>query len=153
VRSIVLGKGDSPRWHRLVEKLGIADCCTLAGPTDRANAFRHAADVLVHPTYYDPCSRSVLEGMMAGLPCVTTRWDGAAELIDNGLNGFVLDDPDDVETLANRVSDLRNAELRSKIGGEAVKVTMRASMARNAREMTKLYEFIASQKRIAISCR
>jgi glycosyltransferase involved in cell wall biosynthesis len=91
--------------------------------------------------------------MMAGLPCVTTRWDGAAELIDNGLNGFVLDDPDDVETLANRVSDLRNAELRSKIGGEAVKVTMRASMARNAREMTKLYEFIASQKRIAISCR
>ena len=40
-----------------------------------------AADFLVHPTFYDPCSLVVLEALACGLPVITTRANGASELL------------------------------------------------------------------------
>ncbi len=139
VRSLVIGKGESTAWHRSASRLGISDRLTFVGPTDRVREFHHAADVLVHPTYYDPCSRVVLEGMVAGLPCITTRWDGASEMIRNGESGFVLPDPVAVEELAATVKALRNADLRRKIGQAASQVGERVFMVRHAQEMLVLY--------------
>lgn len=140
VRSVVVGKGESDRWHRLAARLGISDYLTFAGPSDRVRGFYHAADVFVHPTYYDPCSRVVLEAMVAGLPCITTRWDGAAEMIDSGRNGYVLADPTDPESLANCVDQLRNADRRHSLGEAARGIADQVSMARHARKMQQLYE-------------
>jgi UDP-glucose:(heptosyl)LPS alpha-1,3-glucosyltransferase len=145
VKSLALGRGDSPRWHRLADKLGLGGRLTFVGATDRVRAFFHAADVLVHPTYYDPCSRVVLEGMTSGLACITTRWDGASEMIQDGLNGFVLDEPTEVETLADIVDRLRREPaLRRRIGAEAAKVAEAVSMGRHAKEMLALYEKLAA---------
>ncbi|HSW44774.1 MAG TPA: glycosyltransferase family 4 protein, partial [Phycisphaerae bacterium] len=77
IRAVLVGR-DNPRWFaRLAESRGVADCVVFAGPTQRMTAFYHAADMLLHPTYYDPCSRVVLEALAAGLPVVTTRFNGA----------------------------------------------------------------------------
>jgi len=145
VRSLILGRGESPRWHRLAVRLGIARRLTFVGPSERVREFLHAADILVHPTYYDPCSRVVLEGMAAGVPCITTRWDGASEMIVDGHNGYVLDDPTDVAALADRVEKLRDGSRRRRMGVAASAVAERVSMARHAREMVALYEEIASK--------
>ena len=140
VRSIVLGKGDSERWHRLAARLGIQDHLAFAGPSDRVPAFHHAADVLVHPTYYDPCSRVVIEAMVAGLPCVTTRWDGASEMIEDGRNGYTIDDPWNVAALVDRIDRLRDAPHRQALGYAARAIAERVSMARHARDMLALYK-------------
>jgi UDP-glucose:(heptosyl)LPS alpha-1,3-glucosyltransferase len=140
VRSLVIGKGDSKRWHRLTARLRIADYLTFIGPSERVCEFHHAADVLVHPTYYDPCSRVVLEAMVASLPCITTRWDGASEMIEDGVNGYVLDDPRDTRTLADRVEQLRDAGLRKRLGEAAATLRERVSMARHTSEMMALYD-------------
>ncbi|UCC29584.1 MAG: glycosyltransferase family 4 protein [Phycisphaerales bacterium] len=140
VRSLVIGKGDSERWHRLAARLGITEYLTFTGPSTRVREFRCAADVVVHPTYYDPCSRVVLEAMVAGLPCVTTRWDGASEVLEDGTQGFVIDDPSDVSALADRVDRLRDADLRRQLGRAAAALADRLSMARHTAEMLSLYE-------------
>jgi UDP-glucose:(heptosyl)LPS alpha-1,3-glucosyltransferase len=62
-----------------------------------------AADFLVHPTFYDPCSLVVLEALSCGLPVVTTRYNGAADLLHPPYDGFVLDDPHDIPTLAEHL--------------------------------------------------
>ncbi len=140
IRSLVVGKGDSERWHRLAARLGVGDYLTFTGPSERVGEFHHAADVLVHPTYYDPCSRVVLEAMVAGLPCVTTRWDGAAEMIEDGKSGYVLADPREVQTLADRVESLCDPALRQAMGLAASTVADRVSMARHTTEMLELYD-------------
>ena len=144
VRSIVIGKGDSQHWHRLASRLGINDRLTFVGPSDRVPAFHHAADALVHPTYYDPCSRVVLEAMAAGLPCITTRWDGASEMIEDGRNGYIVDDPWDVAALANRVDRLRDVDHRQALGRAAKAIADRVSMARHAQEIRTLYRQLAN---------
>lgn len=144
VHSLVIGKGQSSAWERRAARLGLVEVLTFVGPSDRVPAFFHAADILVHPTYYDPCSRVVLEAMAAGLPCITTRWDGAAEMIEHGVNGFVLDDPWDVAKLAELVERLREPERRKAMGQEAKRVVDRANMADHARKMIGLYQELLS---------
>lgn len=140
VRSLVIGKGESPRWHNLAARLGIARHLTLIGPSDRVQAFRCAGDVVVHPTYYDPCSRVVLEAMVAGLPCITTRWDGASEIIEDGVNGYVVDDPTNIAALADHVERLRDVSLRLRMGEAAKSVTQQVRMDRHANALMALYE-------------
>jgi len=145
VRSLVVGRGETPRWHRLAARLDIVDRLTFVGPSERVGEFLHAADILVHPTYYDPCSRVVLEGMVASVPCITTRWDGASEMIVDGTNGYVLDEPTDLAMLAERVEQLCDAALRKRIGQAASAITERVSMSRHACEMMALYEEVRSR--------
>lgn len=145
VRSLVIGRDNPARWQRLAQLGRVEDRLGFVGATRRIGAFYHAADVLVHPTYYDPCSRVVLEGMVAGLPCITTRFDGAGEVIEDGVNGFVLDDPEDVDALVERVRQLADPGLRRTVGQQAARVAERASMRGHAEQTVKLYAELAQR--------
>lgn len=140
VRSLIVGKGDSERWHRLAGRLRLGDHLQFTGPSERVHEFYHAADVLVHPTYYDPCSRVVLEAVSAGLPCVTTRWDGAAEVIRDGENGFVLEDPGNVGELAQSIVRLQDPSLRQAVAAACRNLDGEIWMSRHASEIFALYE-------------
>ncbi|MCH7703066.1 MAG: glycosyltransferase family 4 protein [Planctomycetes bacterium] len=145
VRSLVIGKGDSLRWHRLAARLGVADCVTFTGPSDRIQTMLHAGDVLVHPTYYDPCSRVVLEALSCGLPCITTSYDGASEVIEPGKHGLVVSTPDDVDELARAVVTLADPQTRARISAACKPLQRRIAMHRHVDEMLSLYHDLGVQ--------
>jgi glycosyltransferase involved in cell wall biosynthesis len=64
-----------------------------------------AADLLLHPTYYDTASRVVLEALASGVAPVTTARDGNADHAAEG-GGAVLDGPGDPRALAGAVERL-----------------------------------------------
>jgi UDP-glucose:(heptosyl)LPS alpha-1,3-glucosyltransferase len=142
VKSLVIGKDRVWRWQKMVDHRGLSGMLQFTGPTPRVRAFYHAADVLAHPTHYDPCSRVVLEAMMSGLPCVTSVFDGASEVIDHGVNGFVLASPGDAEALAATVRSLSSAPLRTRIGLAATAAAGSWSMRRHAEEVLAVYRKI-----------
>lgn len=149
IRSLVVGRGDTPRWHHRAKKMGLDGTLEFLGPSERVRQFYHAADVLVHPTYYDPCSRVVLEAMASGLSCITTRWDGASEIIAEGVSGFVLEEPGDVPGLGQKVVKLCDLNRRRQIGAAAREAVRPFSMARHASEMLKLYEELSHSRKIS----
>ncbi len=55
-----------------------------------------AADIFLLPTRYDPFSNACLEALASGLPVITTRANGFSEIIEDGVHGSILDDPDEV---------------------------------------------------------
>lgn len=139
IHALVVGRGASARWRKRATRLGVADRVTFTGPSDRVDAFYHASDVLVHPTYYDPCSRVTLEALVHGLPVVATQFDGASEVIDDGICGFVLHSPDDVKGLADRIVRLACPDLRRSMGEAAGSIGERISMKRHVNEVCAVY--------------
>jgi UDP-glucose:(heptosyl)LPS alpha-1,3-glucosyltransferase len=144
LRSLIIGKESPVRWQKLAARMDLTDRLQFAGPTQRIHAYYHAADFLVHPTYYDPCSRVVLESLASRLPCITTRYDGASEVIEDGVNGFVLESADDVDGLVERTAALCDPSTRDRMVEATAETASRISMRRHAEEMLTVYESILS---------
>jgi UDP-glucose:(heptosyl)LPS alpha-1,3-glucosyltransferase len=144
---VIVGRGGPARCRRQAERLGVLNRLRFVGETDRTQAFYHAADVLVHPTFYDPCSRVVLEALSAGLPCVTTRFNGAAEIMTDAQHGFILDSPRDIDGLVKALERLGDEEFRQRCGEAAAGLRERLSMKRHALQMRALYEELLERKR------
>ncbi|MCP4248426.1 MAG: glycosyltransferase family 4 protein [bacterium] len=149
VQSLVIGRDNPVHWQRVAASAGVADRVHFVGPTRRIAAFYRAADALVHPTYYDPCSRVVLEAMAAGLACVTTRYDGAAEMIDDGVSGYVLESPEDLPDLVRAVEMLADDDHRAAIGRAAANGSEGASMRRHTEQIAELYAELSARRTTA----
>ena len=61
------------------------------GPVKTMRTLYAAADVFAAPTLYDPFSNACLEALAAGLPVLSTRANGFAEIIVPGVHGEALD--------------------------------------------------------------
>lgn len=149
IRVIIVGRDNPIPFVRLARRLAVEDRIVFAGSSDRIGAFYHAADMLVHPTYYDPCSRVVLEALTAGVPVITTRYNGAAEAMTDGREGFILDSPDDVAGLADRMARLLENAVRARCAVAARRAGARVGMDRHAQKVVAVYREICEAR----SCR
>jgi len=138
LKVVVAGKSRIAPWENRAKRRRVGDIVQFVGPTQRIRHFYHAADLLVHPTYYDPCSRVVLEALASDLPVISTRFDGAAEMIADGENGFVLDAPDDAATLAERIGRMLDDGVRGRMRA-AARALPPADMRRHAEEVVAVY--------------
>ncbi len=96
----VVGHPRYQAYQRRAVRLGIAGRVRFLGHRPDPRDCFFAADFLVHPTFYDPCSLVVLEALCCGLPVLTTRYNGAAELFATPEEGLVIDDPHDHDQFA-----------------------------------------------------
>lgn len=64
-----------------VAELGVRDAVRFVGPTQRLEVLYQAADVVAHPTYYDPGGMAVLLALAAGKAVVTSGACAAAGLL------------------------------------------------------------------------
>ncbi len=78
-----------------------------------------AADLFVHPTLYDACANTVLQSMACGLPGIISAADGARQFIENGRNGWLLDDPKDHLSLTGLVVNAIHHDNLGSIGESA----------------------------------
>lgn len=143
---LVVGRDNVVPFQRRIHTLGLESYATFTGPTKRATSFFFGADVCVHPTYYDPCSRVVLESLAYGLPTITTSFNGAAEVIQDGREGFVIDTPENIGLWARRIEDLSSTELRTRMSENAAKVRDKITMERHVAELDALFAEVADRK-------
>lgn len=109
-RGLVVGSDKKLAVYREVAAgLGLNDRLHFTGGVNDVRPYYAAADVFVLPTLYDPLPNAALEAMACGLPAVTSSKCGAAELIENGRQGYVrdaLDVPHIAEAMQNCLAHL-----------------------------------------------
>jgi UDP-glucose:(heptosyl)LPS alpha-1,3-glucosyltransferase len=150
VRLAVAGGKRLAHWRRSVARLGLADHVTFIGTVSDVVPYYAAADVFVHPTYFDPCSLVLLEAAASGLPIVTTRrHNGAAELFRDGEDMLMVNDPFDSEALYERLDFLCDERVRLRLGSAARKVALEHTFERNVRELLSLYEVVNCRRQAA----
>jgi UDP-glucose:(heptosyl)LPS alpha-1,3-glucosyltransferase len=116
--AVVLLAGDF--WHhhnRYAARLGVRDRVRFVRHTRRIQALYAAADVTVHPTFYDPASKVVIESLMMGVPAISTAYNGASDLIGPAgkpSRGRVIQNPADPKALADAMRALADPAMRAK---------------------------------------
>jgi UDP-glucose:(heptosyl)LPS alpha-1,3-glucosyltransferase len=147
VKLAVVGGKRHHSFARLAERLGAATGTTFVGPVDDAAPYYAAADLYVQPTFYDPCSLVLLEALASGLPVVTSRYNGAGELIAAGVEGSIVDDPSDVDELTACLRPMLDAAVRDRMSLAARALALAHSFDRNCRELLAVYEEVAGRRR------
>lgn len=80
---------------RRLEQLGISDAVDHEGPVyerRRVKELYRSADVLALPSYYPNEAQplAIIEALNAGLPVVATRHGGIPEMIEDGVEGYLV---------------------------------------------------------------
>jgi glycosyltransferase involved in cell wall biosynthesis len=85
-----------------IARFGLAQSVRLAGWRRDVPAIMRCLDVFVLTSRWEGLPRVYLEALASGVPVVGTRVDGAAEVVRDGVNGYLVA-PGDVPGLADRV--------------------------------------------------
>jgi UDP-glucose:(heptosyl)LPS alpha-1,3-glucosyltransferase len=101
---LVIGKGSTRRYRTLAQSWGVADRVVFLGPREEAEAYYAASDVLVFPTLYEPMGNVILEALASGIPVVTSRRSGGAEILTEGKDGWLIDEPTDSREVAAKIA-------------------------------------------------
>jgi glycosyltransferase involved in cell wall biosynthesis len=103
------------------------------------------ADCFVLPTLYDTFSLVTLEAMASGLPVIVSKAAGISDLLTDGMNALLLDDPTDVDALAQRVDRLMTDDrLRVHLAKHARRFAEDRSWDRVAAETFEIYRTVYS---------
>lgn len=133
IKLLVVGKGRRPRR--------VPEGVVFAGSMPDVEVAYAAADLFVFPAIYEPCANVVAESLTSGVPVVTSRQNGASELLAEGVNGTILKDPADVVEVV--------AAIRSwKARGPKVEVTCDAplDLETNVEATLKILEMAAGER-------
>jgi len=146
VKLSVVGRRATRRWRGLAQRLGIRDRVAFHTDVTDPAPYYCAADVFALPTAADSCSLTVLEALAAGVPVVTTRANGAAELM-TPQSGIVLDSPRDVRALAEALAQLADTP-RGQANGATHSEPMqqRLSLEANFQAVERVYEEVLQRK-------
>ena len=139
---LVLGNGDIAKYQRLAEGLGIASRVRFLGRQSDMPRFYRAGDVFVLPTIYEPFPNVNLEAMACGLPVITTATAGGADIVRDGVNGYLIPDAWAVRDLTERIDQVLSLSSQQRIAMSAVCVATAAQfpVERNARETLAVME-------------
>jgi UDP-glucose:(heptosyl)LPS alpha-1,3-glucosyltransferase len=140
IKLLVVGRDRTEPYRRVAKKLGCEENVLFAGDVRDLERYYASADILVHPTFYDPCSLVVLEALASGLPVITSRHNGAGGIISEGQEGFVLDDPKNVDAMAEKILSLSQPGTLKKAARAARRLAQRHSHQRCYQEMLKAFQ-------------
>ncbi|MEW6185254.1 MAG: glycosyltransferase family 4 protein [Thermodesulfobacteriota bacterium] len=146
-RVIVAGGRPSPRQSKRIAKLRLEGTILFLGPVRNMEECFADSDVFVLPTYYDACSLVIFEAMASGLPCITTQFNGAAGIISEGGDGFILKHPPGVEDLADKMALLLDRTRRESMGQAAAETARGYTIHQNHQAVLKILDEVAETVR------
>ncbi len=119
---LVTGKGPAKAdIEKLVEDLGLQDKVVFTGfvPDSELPAYYNAADIAVSASKFETQGLSILEAMASGKPVACRNGRAFAEIVHDGVNGYLFDDVDGcveaMEKAFDASAEVREASLKTAL--------------------------------------
>lgn len=136
---VVCGRGPlKEELEAFAREKGLADRVRFMGYRDDIPAFYAMADVFVFPSFREGLSVSVMEAMASGLPIVCSRIRGNTDMVEDGVNGYLME-PGDPDSIAGALRRLENREKREEISRNNLKKAEIYSLGVIAEQYRQLY--------------
>ncbi|MCL0045194.1 glycosyltransferase family 4 protein [Nitrospinaceae bacterium] len=138
-RLVLVGKGKWKRYLDFASKENRGKITNLE-PIDEIEKLYAAADFFVLPSIYEPFGNANLEALASGLPIITSRNCGVAEIITPQKEGIILEEPSDSEAMAKAIDYLMDSKTREPMRQSARLLAEKFTQERNASEMLQIYQ-------------
>jgi UDP-glucose:(heptosyl)LPS alpha-1,3-glucosyltransferase len=142
IRLLVAGKEDPANYRRFAEQRGAA--VELTGAVADPRPLYQEADFFVLPTRHDPCSLVVLEALAMGVPVISTRFNGACEIMTDGVHGYILDDPNDVPALEAAMRKMLDPLRREQMRQACLALRPKLSFEHHVETLLSIYRDVSS---------
>ncbi len=121
-RLVVLGEGeDRQQLEFAIRDLGLEGAVELRGQVghDEVASVLGSASLLLSTSLSEGISNAVLEAMARGLPVVSTDVGGMSEVVEDGVNGFLVPPRSPAVTADRVVRLMHDPAMRGTMGAEA----------------------------------
>ena len=103
---LAVGRLNPQAYAEEIEQLGLTSRVRFTGPSSDVASYYAAADVFALPTQYEAWGLVIVEALACGLPVLTSRLAGAAAVVQEGMTGLLLDNPNDPAEIAAKLRPL-----------------------------------------------
>lgn len=145
IKLYLYGNGsDKDTLQDMINTLQLQNSVVLAGKIDCVEENIYNAKAFVLTSDFEGIPNALIEAMSVGVPSVSTDCSpgGAALLIENGVNGFLVN-RGDVTEIANKLNILiENKEISDKFSANAPKIAEKFAEDRIATEWEDYLTFI-----------
>ena len=139
VKFVIVGEGKlRPELEALRASLGLEETVILTGwVTNAAELALPTFDIFFQPSLWEAMSVVTLEAMATGKSVVTTRVGEAPHIIEDGVDGLLVDARDVSRMVAALIGLIADPGLRARLG-----IAARQKIARQltVEHMTRAYE-------------
>lgn len=144
IRLMVVGNDNVKPHKRWVSKNGLENNVLFLGRKSIIEKYYAASDIFILPTLEDAFANVCLEAMACGVPVITTKTNGASELIVEGEHGYILNTREPKE-LAERIKALESSTKRRQLGENAANKASFYTMEKHLSKVIELYERVTNQ--------
>lgn len=147
------GDGEVDRIGRLVARLGLGDHVRFVPPQshEMLSTYYRAADLCIVPSRSESFGLVALEAAACGVPVVAAAVGGLTTLVDHGVTGYLVDEPD-ASSYAGYVGNvLVHGSLASTMGAAAARRAGRYRWSVAADRLRRLYADLTA--RSLVECR
>ena len=149
LRLVLVGDGPQAQaLNQLAGELGITERVLFAGRVsfEQVPAYLKAADLFAFASVTETQGLATLEAMAAGLPVVAVAASGTQDIVEDGVQGFLVqNNPEDLANAMIKV--IENPELMSTFKEDALRKSRSYDNKRLARKMLKVYERAIQDKK------
>ena len=146
VKLLVVGRDNPAEFQSAAAARGISGRVVFAGPTPDVADYYAASDIFVFPTLYEPFGLVITEALACGLPVITSKLAGAAELLTSGEDSILLENPIDPKELRDAITRLINPLTRERVTKAGLMTASKHSVEQVVRRIDHVYELVSKSK-------
>jgi len=145
---LVVGKDKAKPFLELAEKLNVTENLVFAGKQSSMRDYYIASDLLLYPSLYETFGNVILEACACGVPVLTTKMVGAAELIKDNKNGFLVKTAKEIDQMTSILEayiKLPESE-HKKFAKNALSATKNYTWTKHISDLEKLFKKVHQEK-------
>jgi glycosyltransferase involved in cell wall biosynthesis len=144
---LVVSKEDQTLLLGAIRDKSLDSRVHLLPPRKDVEFYYAAADAYAGPSLEDTFALPPAEAMACGLPVIVSAANGTCEIMTQGVDGLILEDPKDAGALAAMIRRLcEDREFREALGQKAAETARAYTWERNGREMAAILKEVLRRK-------
>lgn len=140
IKLLLAGRGAlQTECRQLASALGVESMIDFLGYRDDISKLLPMCDLAVSGSLREGLPVNIMEAMACGLPIVATHNRGHSELVEDQINGYLID-PRSVDGFVFRISQLATMDdLRHDMGAKSLERIKRYTLSRVKSELSEIY--------------